>query len=361
MIGAVVAGTHVKRVIEAHDGFDRAFGPDWRARISRKLQARMQPKRYEPVPPDPPQADRKRDAVVGVHAETGDPLLADLWQPPEGVERTGLAVAYLHGSGWHYADKGFGMRRLFRHLAGQGHVILDVAYTLAPKARLQAMVADVKRAIVWMKEHAADYSVNPERIVLMGGSAGGHLALLAAYTPNHPAFQLEVKGDTSVRAVVSYYGFPDLTASQAYFQDAHGDLMPGKTRLERRIQTRIEALFLRTGFLPPDGKLVPSTGMIFGLIGGGLDEMPEQYELGSPIVYVGPHCPPTLQLQGEHDAGGMMPDVRRLHRALEEAGVPSVHVEFFHTDHAFDIVLPKWSPAAQAATYDTERFLALMM
>jgi acetyl esterase/lipase len=68
-----------------------------------------------------------------------------------------------------------------------------------------------------------------------------------------------------------------------------------------------------------------------------------------------------LLLQGAHDMGGMAPDVRRLHRALRQAGATSVYVEFPNTEHGFDLFFPKWSPAAQAATYDTERFLALMV
>ena len=97
------------------------------------------------------------------------------------------------------------------------------------------------------------------------------------------------------------------------------------------------------------------------LLGGTPNEVPELYRLGSPINHVGPHCPPTLLLQGAHDMGGMVPDVRHLHWTLRQAGVPSVYVEFPDTEHGFDLIFPKWSPAAQAATYDTERFLALMV
>ena len=118
---------------------------------------------------------------------------------------------------------------------------------------------------------------------------------------------------------------------------------------------------LRTGILPSYGKYVGYGDLLPSLCGGTLDEVPELYRLGSPINHIGPHCPPTLQLQGAHDAGGMVPDVRRLHRALRRAGATSVYVEFPDTEHAFDLVFPKWSPAAQAATYDTERFLALMV
>ncbi len=229
---------------------------------------------------------------------------------------------------------------------------MDVAYTLAPKARLHAMVADVKRAIAWMKANASEYGVDPERIVLMGGSAGGHLALLAAYTPNHSELDpADVRMDSSVRAVVSYYGPPDLRTLYDSFRALPA--LAGDTWLERQFKAALEWGF-GFEFLPMD-EWVPN------FLGGTPDTVPELYRLGSPITHVGPHCPPTLLLQGAHDVSGMTPDVRRLQRALREAGVTSIHVEFPSTEHGFDTIIPRWSPAAQAATYDTERFLALMV
>ena len=362
LFGAAVAARYVVKVTAPHDSFASAFGANWKSRIPPGLGARLLPRRYTPIPANPPKAIWQRNVVVGSHVETGDPLLADIWQPPDGAPRTGLAVIYLHGSAWAYLDKDMGTRRFFRHLVGQGHVVVDLAYTLAPKAQLRAMTADVKRAIAWIKANAAEYSVNPERVVLIGGSAGGHLALLAAYTPNHPQLQpADVEADTSVRAVVSYYGLPDLRASYDYFQTGFGHIPTGETRLERQVIDGMESLFLRTGILPPDGEFVGYTDLLPNLIGCAPDEAPELYRLGSPVNHVGPHCPPTLLLQGDHDLAGMLPDVRRLHRALHQAGVVSVYVEFLNTDHAFDLILPKWAPAAQAATYDTERFLALMV
>jgi acetyl esterase/lipase len=130
----------------------------------------------------------EQDVVIANLKETSAVLLADLWQPAYPNCRSGLGIIYLHGSGWHYADKDFGTRHFFRHLAQQGHVIADLAYALAPQADLFGMVADVQRAIVWMKEHAPNLGIRSDRIILMGGSAGGHLALLAGYTPNHPRF-----------------------------------------------------------------------------------------------------------------------------------------------------------------------------
>jgi acetyl esterase/lipase len=103
------------------------------------------------------------------------------------------------------------------------------------------------------------------------------------------------------------------------------------------------------------------SGMLTDLLGGTPEEVPHLYDLGSPIRHAGPDCPPTLLIQGGHDAGGFVPDARRLHQALRDAGVTSVLLEIPNTSHGFDLFFPRLSPAAQAATYDVERFLALMV
>jgi len=101
--------------------------------------------------------------------------------------------------------------------------------------------------------------------------------------------------------------------------------------------------------------------MLAEILGGNLDEIPETYALLSPIEHIGAHCPPTLLLQGSDDVFGLAPPVRRFHQDLQAAGVPAMLVEFPHTEHGFDLLLPQVSPVAQAATYDVEHFLALLV
>ena len=134
----------------------------------------------------------EQDISFAIIPGTDRKLLCDLWQPNATVTPSGLAFIYLHGSAWALLDKDVGTRPFFRHLAAQGHVIMDVAYRLAHETDMMGMVNDVKRAIVWMKENSRTYAVNPYTIVVGGGSAGGHLAMLAAYTANNPQFTPKV-------------------------------------------------------------------------------------------------------------------------------------------------------------------------
>jgi acetyl esterase/lipase len=225
-----------------------------------------------------------------------------------------------------------------------------------------------------MKEHAAQLDLDPERIVLMGGSVGGgHLAVLAAYTPNFPEFQPKnLKADTSVCAAISMFGITDMVA---YFHE-YGRLNPGQPETSSQItaemrprihdRTWFDALMTRSRAFPAYrySNMPGGAALLVDLLGGTLSEIPHVYELFSPITHVGAHCPPTLQIFGAQDFAIDPLHGRRLHRALQSAGVASVYVEFPDTVHAFDQyfgVSRRIAPAAQMATNDIEQFLALMV
>jgi acetyl esterase/lipase len=171
---------------------------------------------------------------------------------------------------------------------------------------------------------------------------------------------LEVQQDTSVCGVVSYYGPTDLIELHRYFESKFRRIPVRQSFLVKTPITRWEHRARRTGFLPADGQFVTPIEILPRLMGDPPEGAFDIYYQCSPINHVGAHCPPTLLLQGLHDFGGMVNQVRALHEALFSEGVKSILVEFHNTEHGFDLIPPKWSPATQAATYDTERFLALL-
>lgn len=371
LFGVLAGYQHTARVTKPQDAFDQTFGIDWEQRVRPDLWMRSQ-RPYQLIQPVRSLSSGQRSVSLGDWAVAGRPLLCDIWAPPNAVTRSGLAVIYLHGSLWQALDKDFLTRPLFERLVYQGHVVLDLAYSLAPEADLHQMMSEIKQAIAWMKSRAAAYGINPERVVLMGASGGGHLALLAAYTPDHSAFQSKViKIDTSVRAVVSLYGVTDLAA----FFHEYGQSNPRQPEYSSQItddlqprlhdKTWFDKLLTRARLFPayrhanmPGGPL-----LLVNLLGGTLNELPEAYALYSPITHVGSHCPPTLQIFGDNDFVVDASHGWRLHLALREAGVPSAYVEFPDTVHGFDQyfgVSRRVAPAAQIATNDIERFLALM-
>lgn len=377
VLGAACAALslqHLLRVARSRGRFEQAFGPDWERRIDPGRRQAMLARRWVGRLPDAPEARWQRDVAFWRIPGSSRDLLCDLWQPPEGTPSSHLAYLYFHGSGWHWLDKDFNTRTTFRHLCAQGHVVMDVAYRLCPEVDLFGMLGDVKRAIAWMKENAEEYDVDPRRVVTSGGSAGGHLALLSAYAPHHPELTPDdVKdGDLSVAAVVSSYGPVDM---RAYYSHAGatlgraGEAAPSRKPASSRdgISARASAALMRLVAGDLHERIrgqefpIPHRRMMANLLGGQPDEVPERYTLASPITHAGPRSPPTLLLQGEHDSLVPASACGALNRKLADAGVPVVHVEYPQTEHAFDVaVLARYSPAAQAALYELERFLALV-
>ena len=352
LISTIGAAKYVFDVTANREGgFAEAFGNDWESRIPQNLRPRLRPYRWRPVYRRRPRGPLHQDVVYGTNSDCARPLMADLMQPPADVTHTGVAMIFVHGGGWWYGKKDVTKFPYFQRLVAQGHVVMDINYTLAPHSSIPGMVKDVKQAILWLKQHAGQYDLNPERIVLTGQSAGAHLSLLAAYTPNHPLFQpAEMAGDSSVRGVISYAGPPDMVA-------LHNDI---EARFVRRFPNRFVGRVHR--LLEIVGRHGDSLASgVTSVAGGSPDEIPEFYRLISPITYVTPDCPPTLLLQGTHDLLVNYEIVKRFYKLLRQANVPVVYIPFPNCNHAFESVFPRISPPAQTAAYYTERFLALMV
>jgi len=368
LFGAWAGIRHTVRVTRRDaDPFERAFGPDWEQRVASEQWTRLA-RPFELIQPSRRLGPFQKNIALD-HAH----LLADLWLPPADVPRSRLGVIFLHGGLWQAVDKDFLTRPLFERLVNQGHAVLDVAYSLAPTANIYQMLEEVKLAIAWMKTNASHLDIDPARVVLMGASGGAHLALLAAYTPNLPALQPKgLTTDTSVRGVVSTFGITDLVSFYYEYGEANPrqpefssqiteDMLPrlhNKTALDRFI-TRSRAFPAVRYSNMPGGAL-----LLVKLMGGTLKEIPDVYHLFSPLAHVGAHCPPTLLIAAENDFVIDASHSRRLHRALQTLGVPSVYVEFPETVHGFDQyfgVSRRVAPAAQMATNDIEQFLALMV
>jgi acetyl esterase/lipase len=361
--------SHIYRITRPPDilnGFEQAFGLNWEERISPQQKNHFLPKRTIIKLPAVPILRMEQDISFATIPDTNRQLLCDVWQPNANVTRSGLAFIYLHGSAWSLLDKDVGTRPFFSHLAAQGHAIIDVAYRLAPETDMMGMVNDVKRAIVWMKDNARTYGVNPNTIVVGGGSAGGHLALLTGYTANNPQFtpkELEGK-DISVCGVVSLYGPTDLEAMY-YHTNQHLTTRsnPGSAKKAMPVQLpewmikKMGKAYYRFNF----DKDFENAGAFAPLFGGHPDECPEPYALFSPVTHVHDNCPATILIQGEHDLMASVKTTRFLRTRLVEEKVPTVMHILPQTDHAFDLILPKISPSAHTAIYDVERFLALQI
>lgn len=335
----------LKKSVLSPTGFSSAYGQDWENRI----RATNSPTAYTFL----------QDIPFCKLPATNRNLLCDLWLPGEGVERSGIAFIYFHGSAWTVLDKDFGTRPLFKHLVSQGHVIMDVAYRLFPETDMSGMVNDVYRSIAWMKHKAIEFQVNPDRIVIAGASAGAHLSLLAAYDTHQKFVPFELSGqDLSVHAVISAYGPTNLKAMYDHTGQnitANRSLKTAPSPSPKWIKKMMGKNFHRLGM----DKDAATIGMLQVILGCTPEECPEVYAVFSPITYVNRNCPHTLILQGMHDLIVPVEATSQLYQRLTEEGVKAAMYLIPQTDHAFDLILPKVSPTAHLAFYLIERFLAI--
>jgi acetyl esterase/lipase len=148
----------------------------------------------------------KKDTVS--YGPYGRPNLCDIWRRND-LPRDAKApvLVQVPGGAWT-----IGMRRpqaypLMSHMADRGWVCVSLNYRVAPLHTWPDHIIDVKRALAWVKHNIATYGGDPDFVAITGGSAGGHIAALAALTPNDPRFQPGFEdADTSVVAAVPIYG-----------------------------------------------------------------------------------------------------------------------------------------------------------
>ncbi len=338
------------------------LGSGWEDRIPPDRRAGMVTRWWRGRLPRSPEPRLRRDVPFATVPGTDRALLCDVWRPPAEVTASGVAVVYLHGSAYCVLDKDFLTRPLFRHLASQGHVVVDVAYRLFPETDVPGMVADAKRAVAWVRAHATDLGIDPDRVVLVGGSAGGHLSLLAAYAHDDPVLTpAELRGsDPRVSAVASLYGQVSLEAMYEHLSQDRvchpDDPQPDWTAPPSRALVRLfgdDAARLRLG-------VMMYAGRSDWLLGGTPSEVPERYTQVSVFHHIRPDCPPTLLMHGTHDEMAPVTAVRQFQDQLQQAGVPVAAAYLPHTDHMFDGVGTPWSPAARVAFHVLERFLAVI-
>src|SRR5438105_7193731 len=189
----------------------------------------------------------------------------------------------IHGGGWTIGNKDQQGKPLMLHFASRGWVCFAPNYRLAPRSLWPAQIVDVKRAIAWVKEHAEEYGADPNFIVVTGGSAGGHLAALAALTATDPVWQPGFEdADTSVQAAVPYYGVYDFT------------------RTESRANRSLVRLLQRTVFRKK------------------LRDARDEFAAASPVYRVNEDAPPFFVIHGAHDSLVPVTETRRFVEKLRE-------------------------------------------
>ncbi len=198
------------------------------------------------------------------------------------------AAILVHGGGWSGGDKSTEIDPLFAPLTKAGIAWFSINYRLAPQYPYPACVEDTEAAVRWVKAHAKEYNLDPDKIVLIGESAGGHIVDMVAVraTKEHP--------DTRVAAVVAFYAPCDNVADSI----RRGGPSPSMQKL----------LGIPPEKLGPDGKLSDKTTKLL-------------YDI-SPLNFVSKDLPPYLLLHGTADKSVPYEQSVEWQAKLKALGVP---------------------------------------
>lgn len=220
----------------------------------------------------------------------------DLYLPEKSDGRVPLII-WVHGGGWQNGTKD-GCPPLRGGYLERGYAVASIGYRLSQHAVFPAQIEDCKAAIRWLRAHAKEYGIDPNRLGVWGSSAGGHLVALIGTSGEVKAFDVGANLDQSsrVQAVCDYYGPTDFSVFAT---------TPG-------YESHATAA-------SPEAKL----------IGGAVMENKEKAARVNPITYVTKDDPAFLIVHGDKDPTVPINQSQLLFEALKTAGV-SVH---FHTIH----------------------------
>ena len=248
------------------------------------------------VPGIPLRSDIHELRTDVVYAEAGGvPLRFDHYRPVRETAAT-PAVVFVHGGGWMRGDPSQAAGNAL-HFAREGIATVSISYRLAPASRFPAPLDDVRHGLRWVRAHARELGIDPERLALLGVSAGAHLAVLAHLAhdmadlaPDLPGPLREVS--ESVRCVIAHYGPYDI----------------GRRRSD----------------------------MVDALMGERAADA-ESTRLASPLAHAARATAPILLIHGTADQLVSWRESERMHAALQEAGKASELLLLDGAPHAFQV------------------------
>ena len=248
-------------------------------------------------PADAPPAPQpsEKDVVYGV--ADGVNLLLDTYRcDPPGPHP---ALVFIHGGGWAGGDKGAYAAEAL-NWAKEGVVCFSINYRFAPKFHYPAQLLDCARAMRWVRAHAVEYGLDPQRIGVTGHSAGGHLSLMMGV----------VKPDD--------YQSPD-DPNKALSAKAHC----------------VADLAGPADFTVPDQWPDVTTNIVVGFIGASQKDAPESWAEASPLTHVTKDDAPTIMLYGDKDPLVPPQQGEAMKAALDKVEVPAELIILKGADHGF--------------------------
>lgn len=136
-----------------------------------------------------------RRYIENVKYDKSEDALMDIYYPDESIKGPYPVFIEVHGGAWYFGQKSSIEFKPFLEGTKRGYVCVSLGYTLSPKAVYPQAVQEIKRAVMYLKEHADRLDIDREKIALWGGSAGAHLAALAAYSEDTGYLRCELENE----------------------------------------------------------------------------------------------------------------------------------------------------------------------
>lgn len=209
MVGVGRAAADVRATHEVmRRSLDEALGTTWQDRVQRPRWAAEQDQSNHDGLVRVARSRRRYTQLKDQHYGDAPSSVLDLWRHPDlPAGARAPIILQIPGGAWIMGSKRGQGYPLMNHLTQEGWICASMSYRLAPRHPWPSQIIDVKKAIAWLRAHAEEFGGDPDFIAVTGGSAGGHLASLAALSANEPAFQPGFEdADTAVAAAVPLYG-----------------------------------------------------------------------------------------------------------------------------------------------------------
>lgn len=282
------------------------------------------------------------------------PQTLDIYLPPATVPkpRQGFPlILHVHGGGWSAGDARkagaiVDLPGLFAQLAGRGYVVASLNYRLSGEAPFPAAAQDVKMALRWLRSRADRYRMAPDRAAIWGGSAGGHLAGLAAVSCNLPTLN-PLKEKLADAAEPGGAAAPQEATRAA---DGKRALAAASECVQAAV-TWYGVFDFATLDAQSGRPAIPEP-----FLGCSDGDCTEAIKAASPITYVTSASPPMLLIHGTADRTVPFAQSTEMATALKAAGVPVTLIPLPGIDHSFIGKTPEATRTATlqalAATFD---------
>lgn len=230
-------------------------------------------------------------------------------------------VIWSSGSAFMRDDGKEGAAALASFFTAAGYAVAGVSVRSSSQATFPAQVHDLKAAIRWLRLHAAEHGIDPDRFAFMGNSSGGWVAAMAALTAERPELEGEVgerSASSRVQAAVDFYGPTDFLQMDAHML---GDCAEFRA-------------YLGLSGCHDDPRSPESL-----LVGGPIRERPEVVERANPARYVRRGAPPMLILHGRLDPFVPHHQSELLYEALRDAGCEATFYSIPNVGHEHPYVV----------------------